>query len=73
MAKALTQLAIDNLKPGPARREVPDGGAQGLFLIVQPSGAKTWAVRYRVNGLPRISSRFMRAREHATGARQNVS
>src|SRR5437016_1677831 len=53
MAKALTQLAIDNLKPGPARREVPDGRARGLFLIVQPSGAKSWAVRYRVNGLPR--------------------
>jgi hypothetical protein len=25
MAKTLTQLAIDKLKPGPARREVPEG------------------------------------------------
>ncbi|MGI8569307.1 MAG: tyrosine-type recombinase/integrase [Methylocella sp.] len=53
MAKALTQFAIDNLIAGPARREVPDGHTRGLFLIIQPSGAKSWALRYRVNGLPR--------------------
>jgi hypothetical protein len=53
MAKALTQLAIDKIKPRPARREVPDGHTRGLFLIVQPTGKMAWAVRYRHYGHPR--------------------
>ena len=53
MAKALTQIAITNLKPGPARRELPDGHTRGLFLIIQPTGKMAWAVRYRHNGRPR--------------------
>ncbi len=53
MAKALTQLAIDSIKPAASRREVPDGKISGLFLVVQPSGARSWAVRYRFNGAPR--------------------
>src|SRR5436309_1419726 len=53
MARALTQLSIDKLKPGQARREVPDGQLRGLFLIVQPTGKMSWAVRYRHYGLPR--------------------
>ncbi len=32
------------------RREIPDGVIPGLYLIVQPSGFKSWALRYRVNG-----------------------
>jgi len=47
MAKALTALAVEKAKPGPARREIPDGLLRGLYLIVQPTGAKSWAVRYR--------------------------
>jgi integrase len=53
MAKGLTDIAIRNLKPGPTRREVPDPGARGLYVVVQPSGAKTFAVRYRIGGKPR--------------------
>jgi len=53
MAKALTQIAIDKLKPGPARREIPDGQLRGLFLIIQPTGKMAWAVRYRHYGRPR--------------------
>jgi integrase len=53
MARALTQLAIDKLKPGPARREIPDGQLRGLFLVVQPTGKMAWAVRYRHYGRPR--------------------
>jgi integrase len=53
MARNLTQLALDNMKPGPARREVPDGKESGLYFIIQPSGACGWAVRYRFNGRPR--------------------
>jgi integrase len=47
VAKALTALAVERAKPGPARREIPDGLLRGLYLIVQPTGAKSWAVRYR--------------------------
>ena len=50
MAKPLTQFTIDNLKPAAARREVPDGRVGGLYLIVQPSAARSWAVRYRFDG-----------------------
>jgi integrase len=50
---ALTATAVEKLKPAAARREVPD--RDGLFLVVQPSGAKSWAFRYRspVDGKPR--------------------
>jgi integrase len=53
MARALTQFAIDKLKPGLARREVPDGQLRSLFLVVQPSGKMSWALRYRYHGRPR--------------------
>jgi hypothetical protein len=52
MPKTLTDIAVRNLKPGPTRREVPDGGAKGLRLIIQPSGVKTYAIRYRHHGRP---------------------
>ena len=47
MAKALTVKAIENIKAGATRQEVPDGLVAGLYLVVQPSGARSWAVRYR--------------------------
>jgi integrase len=50
MAKDLTKAALDNLKPGARRREVPDGHTRGLYFVLQPSGASSWAVRYRVAG-----------------------
>jgi len=53
MARALTQFAIDALKPSEKRREVPDGKISGLYLVQQPSGAMSWAVRYRAAGKPR--------------------
>lgn len=53
MAKALTVKAIEALKPGAARREIPDGLLVGLYLVCQPSGALSWAVRYRVAGIPK--------------------
>ena len=42
---SLTSKAVEAAKAGPSRREIPD--RDGLFLIVQPSGAKSWAFRYR--------------------------
>jgi integrase len=49
----LTDLAIKNLKPGPVRREIPDHGCAGLYLIIQPSGYKSFAARFRFRGKPR--------------------
>jgi hypothetical protein len=34
------------------RTELPDRGCKGLYLVVQPGGAKSWAVRYRYKGKP---------------------
>ena len=45
--KTLTAAAVKALLPGPARREVPDGGCPGLHLVIQPSGSKSWALRFR--------------------------
>src|SRR5262245_2190112 len=53
MAKGLTAVAVEKTKPGTARREIPDGLLRGLYLVVQPTGAKSWAVRYRHHGSPR--------------------
>jgi integrase len=53
MAKALTDLAIQKIKPGSTRREVPDGAQRGLYLVVQTSGSKSFCVRYRYAGRPR--------------------
>ena len=47
MPKILTDAAVRKYRGGKTRREIRDCGAQGLFLIVQPSGAKSWALRYR--------------------------
>ena len=49
----LTDIAIRNLKPGAIRREIPDQHQRGLYCIVQPTGAKMFAVRYRFDGRPR--------------------
>ena len=49
----LTEIAIKNIPAFDKRREVPDGKITGLYLIVQPSGAKSWALRYRAAGAPR--------------------
>jgi integrase len=47
----LTEIAVRNLKPKPARYEMPDGN--GLYVIVQPSGQKSYAVRFRIHGKPK--------------------
>jgi integrase len=53
MTKALTVKRIENAAARPARQEIPDGLLVGLYLVVQPSGAKSFAVRYRYAGQPR--------------------
>ena len=49
----LTVRSVETMRPATERREVPDGIMPGLYLVVQPSGAKSWAVRYRHRGQPR--------------------
>jgi integrase len=52
MAKPLTAIAVAKARAGADRRELPDGGCRGLYLVVQPSGVKSWAARYRYRGRP---------------------
>jgi Arm DNA-binding domain len=75
LAKMLTIAAIKALKPGTSRREIPDGAVSGLFFILQPSGAASWALRYRVGGKnrkwtigPYPASDLPAARDHARKA-----
>jgi integrase len=49
----LTDLSIKKQPLPEKRREVPDGKIAGLYLVTQPSGAKSWALRYRVDGKPK--------------------
>jgi integrase len=53
MGKSLTIKALENLKPGAARREVPDGLLPGFYFIMQPTGKASWACRYRHGGQSR--------------------
>lgn len=54
MARALTTKAVEAAKPDPdKRREIPDPALSGLYLVVQPTGAKSWALRYRYAGKPK--------------------
>jgi len=48
----LTAEAIEHIKPGGVRREIPDGEIRGMYLVVQPSGAKSYCLRYRLKGKP---------------------
>jgi integrase len=53
--KKFTPITIENEKARSTRREVPDPGCEGLYLVVQPSGFKSWVCRYRFpkGGTPR--------------------
>ncbi len=48
MAKQLTAAAVRNHRPGKkGRREIPDGGCSGLYLVIQAAGHRSWAMRFR--------------------------
>jgi integrase len=73
MTKALTAKRIENFGPDAVRREIPDGGCRGLYLIIQPSGRHAWAVRYRFGGKTRkltldTGLTLAEARKQATAA-----
>jgi integrase len=67
VAKRLTATAVENYRPRKRRREIPDGGCPGLFLIVQPSGVKSWALRFRRPGSGR-AAKLTLGRVDITGA-----
>ncbi|HEY3224947.1 MAG TPA: tyrosine-type recombinase/integrase, partial [Pseudolabrys sp.] len=43
----LTPASVEKHRPRKTRREIPDAASPGLYLIVQPSGAKSFAMRFR--------------------------
>lgn len=49
----MTAATVAKIKPAEKRREIPDTMVKGLVLIVQPSGGKSWQVRYRSAGVRR--------------------
>jgi hypothetical protein len=53
MAKSLTARSIEQPKPGVKVREIPDGALPGLYLVVQPSGTRSFTLRYRHVGRTR--------------------
>lgn len=73
----LTETQIRVAKPREKPYKLPDGG--GLVLLVQPSGAKWWRVRYRVAGVEKMLSvgtwpevSLKDAREWLTGLRKEL-
>ena len=50
MAKKLTDTMVENAKPGGTRREIVDALLPGFCLVVQTSGVKSYAVRYKLRG-----------------------
>ena len=48
----LTTKGIEAMQPPALRTELPDQAVKGLYLVCQPTGTKTWALRARVAGKP---------------------
>lgn len=51
--KKFTNTHISAVRPSSERQQLADPATTGLFLIVQPSGVKSWAWRGRIGGKPR--------------------
>lgn len=47
MITKLTDRAVLNYKPGAKRRRIRDPLAKSLFLVIEPSGVKSWQMRFR--------------------------
>ena len=51
MTKPLTAAAVKKYAPHPAqRRIIRDAGARSLFLVITPTGHKSWLMRFRTSG-----------------------
>lgn len=52
--KPLTDAALRNMAPDPHRRiETPVPGIPGFYVVIQPTGVKSFAMRYRYDGRSR--------------------
>jgi integrase len=47
VAKILTDRNIRQFKPAARRRAIRDTASRGLFLVIQPTGYKSWMMRFR--------------------------
>jgi integrase len=53
VATVLTDGAIRKFRPGATRRVIRDAGAQSLYLVIAPDGAKSFMMRFRdLSGRP---------------------
>jgi integrase len=59
MAKALTQASVEKLRPVGKRRYIRDAASQALYLIIQPSGHKSWLMRFRRVGQDKVDKLFL--------------
>jgi integrase len=50
VAKILTDAAARRLVPGKKRRFIRDGATPSLYLVISPSGARSWMMRFRRPG-----------------------
>jgi len=50
--RILTAETIGRIRPSTVRREIADAVLPGLYLVVQPSGARSFAVRTRIANKP---------------------
>src|SRR4249919_997198 len=81
MPVTLTDRVVQQVKAQAARVEIPDAVLPGLYLVVQPTGRKSWAVRYRIGRRTRkltLAGRYpvlslAKAREAARAALEGVS
>lgn len=74
----LTDNGVKNAKPGPKPAKLFDG--EGLFLLVQTTGAKLWRLKYRFGGKEKLLAlgtypeiKLKDARERRQGARELVA
>ena len=51
-SSSLTDTAIRGVKPTDKPQKLFDGN--GLFLFVAPSGAKSWRLKYRIQGREKL-------------------
>lgn len=49
----LKATTVETLQSTDRRQEIPDDLCTGLYLVVQPTGKKSWQVRYRHGGVHR--------------------
>jgi integrase len=47
VVKELTVAAVEKYRPGAKRRRIRDAKAKSLFLVIEPSGTKSWQMRFR--------------------------